>query len=178
MSNAIRRNAAAPIAPYTDWKTAAAFGLGAGFQTAGDYYKTGEAKLGNSLTAGTTAAAALPLLGSSIMANGLIGGATLGTNAMVQNALFGGNESVALNYGLGLAFTGLGNAGGQAGTWVTQQFAPQWVRATSLNPSVPALLQAPAMLNPRPSQVGATADTFISNLPAFLDTSKQRGAQP
>ncbi len=166
------------LASLASRQTAVAFGVGAGFQSAGDYYKTGDVDLGNSLIAGTAAALAFPLLGGSIMTNSLIGGATLGTNAMAQNRLLGADESVATNYGLGLIFTGLGTVGGRTATSVTQQFAPQWVRSRPLDSSLPALLQAPAQFSPLSGRVGAVMDTAVSNVPPFLETSRQGGTQP
>lgn len=163
------------LASLASRQTAVAFGVGAGFQSAGDYYKNDGVDPGNSLIAGATAALAFPLLRGSIMTNSLIGGATLGTNAMAQNRLLGADESVATNYRLGLIFSGAGTIAGHGGTWAVGQIAPQFVRNGPLKPAVPALLQAPAQLNPVPGQAGTSIDALISNIPPFLDTSKQEG---
>ena len=157
---------------------AVAFGVGAGFQSAGDYYKTDEVDLYRSALTGTTAWIAAPLFGASLANNSLLGGMLLGGNAMAHNAVFGANESVADNYRLGLIASGAGTAAGHGTTILAQQIFPRWVRATPYNPYLPAVLQAPAQFSPVSGAMGTTVDTFVSNSPAFFDTSRQGGREP
>lgn len=153
------------------WQAAVtAFSVGAGFQTAGDYFKTGEVAPLASLIAGGTALVYTPLLAGSIWSNALIGGAALGTNAMVQNGVLGNNESVALNYGVGIVFSGVGFVAGKATGSLAGSFAAPWVFKTPFNPNVPALLQMQP--NPLPGQIGNAINSIVNNLSPFVDTSK------
>lgn len=162
------------VSGLANWQTLAAFGLGAGFQTAGDYYKTGEINPVGSLVSGGMAALYAPLLTSSVWKNSLIGGTALGSNAMVQNQWLGANESVWKNYAVGTAFSGVGTGIGNTAQSILGSLVTPWVRTTPLNPLVPALLQAPAQPNPLPGQIGGAVNSGISNLPPFLNTSKSQ----
>jgi hypothetical protein len=156
-----------------------AFGIGAGFDAAGQYVQSGTIRPEQSVVAGTTAAVFAPLAARGNLWLPIAGASTAGLNTTFNNYFYDENTNAFVATGLGAAFGTVGPILGKT----TQKWASPYITST---PYIPTSGSAYIPIaQPRwftvPGYVGSTINSTVSNVPSFipLDNGKPvQGSQP
>ena len=155
----------APIAvAYGVPSVALGFGLGSGFDAAGQYVQSGTVRPAQSFVAGLTGAAALPLAaGRNFVVGAAVGAGAAGLNTSFNNYNYGEATTVVGAMGLGALFGGLGTV---IGGWTSNflSFTPK-IPASGTTPTFPV---TPLIGAPYANQIGNTVSNTIGGTPSFI----------
>jgi hypothetical protein len=156
-----------------------AFGIGAGFDAAGQYVQSGTIRPEQSVVAGTTAAVFAPLAARGNLWLPIAGASTAGLNTTFNNYFYDENTNAFVATGLGAAFGTVGPILGKT----TQKWASPYITSTPYIPTSGSAyipIAQPRWLTV-PGYVGSTINNTVSNVPSFipLDNGKPvQGSQP
>jgi len=146
--------------------------LGAGFDAAGQALQPGNEpyRPGQTVVAGITGAFALPLGGSSIVGDAILGGMTGAINTAATNNMYDRNDSVVLTATMGSVFGSLGYLAGNAAHSIAASRLPTNIGATYVNPSLPLFQQTIdfGRLNPYPNYIGQGVGGVVGGLPSII----------
>ena len=153
-----------PLAIVAAPSAALGFGLGSGFDAAGQYAQSGTVRPAQSLVAGVTGAVALPLAaGRTAITSAVIGAGTAGLNTTFNNAYYDEFTSTLEAMRLGGIFGGVGTFVG-AGISNFLRFTPK----IPLAGATPTFSVAPRIGAPYASPIGNTVSNTTGGIPSFI----------
>uniref|UniRef100_UPI0005EE6A78 hypothetical protein n=1 Tax=Serpentinimonas barnesii TaxID=1458427 RepID=UPI0005EE6A78 len=163
--------------------SAAGFGLGTGFDAAGQYWQHGNVRPEQSLVAGITGAGAIASVTSlptALRFYGVpaAGAGVAGTNTTFNNFFYGEDTNIWAAGGLGAVF---GAVGPRVGARVESELTQIITNAPRIPITGSATVPLQSRLHNVPRHVGSTVSHTVSNLPSFipLDNGRQPlGSQP
>ncbi len=161
--------------------SAAGFGLGAGFDAAGQLVMNGSIRPEQSLVAGMTGAVGVPLAARGMRWAPVAGAGAAGLNTTFNNIYYDENTNVWVAGGLGGAF---GAAGPAVGSRIQNALTPLFTNTPRIPATGPTHIPStPPWLTNMPQQIGTTVKETVSNFPSFipLDNGKpkqQHGSKP
>lgn len=157
----------------------AGFGLGAGFDAAGQYAQKGNVRWEQSGVAGVSGA-----IGLSVAARGnlwvpVAGAVTSATNTTFNNRYYGEATNVWVAAGLGALFSSLATPAGQFGTRVSNRFIGNpmaYIPATGAVQPI-TIYSNPSFWASIPPRIGTATSYTVGGIPSFipLDDGKQGG---
>jgi hypothetical protein len=156
----------------------AGFALGSGFDAAGQFVQNGSVRPVQSVVAGLTGAAGLPLaLRGGVYTTAATGAAVVGANTTFNNFYYGENTNVWFAAGLGAVAS---VAGPYAGRYVGSAVAPWVTNAPRIPMTGAAYIPIQSRWPTMPGYIGAATGNTVGNLPSFipLNNGNTPGSKP